>query len=303
MGKLEDKLAGYKNPSSDNEKDKQGRAKRMVQDAVKGWSGFERITYRILPKGSYANNTNVKADSDVDIAVIHDGFHYFDDSELPPNRKIKRSPVTSFHYDGADFRSELEKALRAKFRSQCDTSGKTAITVRETSSRVSIDVVPSFQYRKYYFDSLFGVQYHEGTKTRRANGTWVVNYPEQQLKNGRKKNRRTKGRYKHQVRILKRIENELVKAGKIGTLPSYFMECLVYNVPDGKLNPLLTTAPLTSGLKAVLSHICTATESGSSASWNEPNDIKKLFGDEQSWSVQDARDLAIKTWNQYKLGS
>jgi hypothetical protein len=45
------------------------------------------------------------------------------------------------------------------------------------------------------------------------------------------KNNQTGYRYKHLVRILKRLENELVDHGLVGKLPSYLLECLVFNVP------------------------------------------------------------------------
>jgi len=39
------------------------------------------------------------------------------------------------------------------------------------------------------------------------------------------------------VRALKRLENELVKEGLLEEeLPSFLMECLVYNVPNDKFN-------------------------------------------------------------------
>src|SRR5215469_6757451 len=180
MSDLEERLSRYKEPSSATEKEKQERAERMVRDAVSSWTGFDQIRCRILPKGSYTNNTNVRADSDVDIAVIHLGFNYYNDDLLAPRRKIQPEPVDAFHYSGTDFRKELEKAMRAKFGTQCDTRGKTAIKVTETSSRVSIDVVPSFEYRKYYNHWWFGTQYHEGTYTLRTDRKWIINYPAQQ---------------------------------------------------------------------------------------------------------------------------
>jgi len=88
MTALEDKLTQYTAPSSDTEQDKQNRAEHMVRKAVEGWSGFDDIGIRLLPKGSYKNNTNVRVDSDVDIAVIHKGFNYFNDDAL---RQVTRS--------------------------------------------------------------------------------------------------------------------------------------------------------------------------------------------------------------------
>jgi tRNA nucleotidyltransferase (CCA-adding enzyme) len=41
----------------------------MIREAVKEHSVFDGVDLDVYAKGSYANNTNVKADSDVDIAV------------------------------------------------------------------------------------------------------------------------------------------------------------------------------------------------------------------------------------------
>ena len=59
-------LSTWVKPSSDTEKDQQDRAERMVRDAIKGWPAFDGVDYEIYTKGSYPNNTNVKADSDVE---------------------------------------------------------------------------------------------------------------------------------------------------------------------------------------------------------------------------------------------
>ncbi len=297
MTALEDKLSNYKNPSSDNEKDKQDRAERMVRQALAGWPGFKDISLRILPKGSYTNNTNVRQDSDVDIAVIHEGFNYFKASALKEADRPKGGDVTIPHLGEGQLRAELERCLRAKFGSECDTTGKTAITISEGSTRVSADVVPSFEHRLYYYDSWGWVRYHEGTTTRRTDGTWVINYPEQQHKNGITKNNRTSKRYKYLVRILKRIENDLVDAGKIKELPSYFMECLVYCVPNSKFGTGLFPT-FTRDLKNVLTHIYNGTGGdGDAASWYEPNGIKELFGPEQKWTMEDAHSLAQEAWS------
>lgn len=67
-------------------------------------------------------------------------------------------------------------------------------------------------------------------------GAKIVNWPIQQLdNNGRAFNTRSGGRYKYFVRALKNAENTLVAEGSIDSLPSYFMECLVYNVPASTL--------------------------------------------------------------------
>lgn len=269
----------------------------MVRDGVEAWKGFEGVSLRYLPKGSYKNNTNVRADSDVDIAVIREGLYYYNTELLKPEdaAAVNAGPGSSLSLQGPAFRVELEKALCAKFDSACDTTGKTAITVSENSGRVNADVVPSFPFRLYYYDPLGRVIFAEGTKTFRKDGSQIENYPEQQYSNGLAKNNDTGRRYKFLVRILKRLENDLVIAGKTTELPSYFMECLVYQVPNGYFGSLSTT-PLTDDLKNVLAYIYGATDDNTAVSWYEPNGIKKLFEAGQPWTIQDARNLALQAW-------
>jgi hypothetical protein len=274
----------------------------MVRQAVDGWPAFADITLRLLPKGSYANNTNVRQDSDVDIAVIHQGFRYFNDAALTESDRITRRPVTIPHLDGGQLRLELERCMTAKFGRDCDTSGSTAITIREGSARVSADVVPSFIHFMYHYDKAGRVSYHKVTTTRRTDGSWVINYPEQQMANGIAKNERTGGRYKDFVRILKRVENDLAVDGKLDELPSYLMECLGYCVPDTSYGHGGST-PLTDDAKAALYHIWEHTkDGGAAAKWLEPNGAKELFADSQKWTMKQAHELAYEAWNHLGLG-
>jgi hypothetical protein len=256
-----------------------------------------------LPKGSYANNTNVKHDSDVDIAVIHgNGLFYYDETRLLEVDRQSRGGAHNPILEKTAFRAELAKILGARFRGACDASGKPAIEISENSGRVKADVVPSFDHRRYFYRQDGSVGYHSGHIIFRTDGTSIVNYPVQQYSNGVAKNNRTGTRYKQLVRILKRLENDLVAAGKIGDLPSYFMECLVYRVPHDRFGHQGATA-LTDDLRAVLSHIWSSTGPGGEATkWNEPNGIKRLFGRGQPWSMGDARTLAQRAWNYVGLG-
>lgn len=56
-------------PSSSSEQDRQERAQRMIREAIETHAPFEGVAIDVYAKGSYANNTNVRLDSDVDIVV------------------------------------------------------------------------------------------------------------------------------------------------------------------------------------------------------------------------------------------
>ncbi len=76
---------------------------------------------------------------------------------------------------------------------------------------------------------------HVGSRVFKRSGGWVDNFPDQQKTNGIAKDGNTGGRYKRYVRALKNAENFLADQGVIGELPSYFMECLVWNVPNSEI--------------------------------------------------------------------
>ncbi|MBF4996656.1 nucleotidyltransferase [Nocardia sp. BSTN01] len=301
MTALEDKLGRYCQPSSDHEQAKQDRAERMVRNAVEIWKvDHEDVRISYVPKGSYANNTNVRQDSDVDIAVVRTDFYYFDTSELRESDKQTGSGQT-FPLEGVAFRNSLAQSLKVRFGSDCDTTGSTAIELIENSGRVSADIVPSFDFRKYYYDVHGRIAYHSGQKVFKTDGTSVVNYPLQQLENGRAKNNATSRRYKKLVRILKRAENDLVAAGRIKELPSYFMECLMYRVPNDHFNHLSDT-PLTDDLTSATAYIWSATQEGGDAlGWLEPNEIKPLFGSGQKWTMAEANTLMLEVWRLFDL--
>ena len=110
----------------------------MISEAIAEHAAFDSCDLRIYAKGSYANNTNVKADSDVDIAVQCGDAMYWDEA---------RAGSRSFSpYEGvwtpARLRSELGLALRAKFPNQVDATGSTAFRIHSGSARVDADVVP-----------------------------------------------------------------------------------------------------------------------------------------------------------------
>ncbi len=287
---LEDTLAGWTGPSSDTEQDKQQRTERMVCEAIQNHAPFADCRITVYAKGSYANNTNVRADSDVDIAVQCHEVEYWEEEAPgahPPGEAY------SGMWTPAKLRMEVGAALRSAFPSQVDDSGTTAFGVRSSSARVEADVVPCFDYR-YYFASGGS---REGTKVFRKNGGHFENYPAQQLVNGNRKNTRTNTIYKKTVRVLKRVENAMVADGVHRAVPSFFIECLVYNCPDA----IFTRYTWTERVRGILVHIWDGLEgtepSEESARWLEANECKYLFHANQKWTRTDGRDFAKAAWN------
>lgn len=287
-------LSTWIKPSSDSEQDRQERAERMVRNAIDAHPAFRGVKLRVYPKGSYPNNTNVRLDSDVDVVVqcrevLYYGHHQTIAPFFDPGGPYQ-GPWTPTRW-----RAEVQSALVNYFGgAEVDATGEVAILVRERpGSRPSTDVVPSFDYRLYWDQT--GASFSDGsTVFKRTSGAQIVNWPDQQLILGRDKNDRTNRRYKSFVRALKNAENALCETKVLQPVPSYLMECLVYNVRD----QTLTSGDLVEGFKATLVELYAGlTDSSVHSLWVEPNCIKLLFGSHQKWSVADATALVLQTWN------
>lgn len=292
---LEATLSSWTGPSSATEKEKQERTERMIQEAIKVHEPFSKCSLRIYAKGSYANNTNVRADSDVDVAVECIEAVYWDGERQNTSTGI--SLYTGI-WTPDKLRSELNAALKTKFSKQVDSSGSTAIQINSSTARVNADVVPCFSYQYHFpYKSL-----REGTIIFTTDGKRIVNYPAQQLANGKQKNIRTNHRYKKAVRVLKRIENAMVDDGMHREVPSFFVECLVYNCPDS----IICKSSWTEVIKNMLVHIYNGLEGNepndSNARWLEVNECFYLFHHEQKWTRADGREFALAAWNYLGYG-
>ena len=98
------------------------------------------------------------------------------------------------------------------------------------------DVVVATQFRRYY-SGILGPQYQpEGICFFNSSGERIVNYPKLHSANCTTKHQATNGWFKPTVRILKNMRSRLVDNGAItaGSAPSYFLEGLLYNVPNDK---------------------------------------------------------------------
>jgi hypothetical protein len=286
---LEDKLSGWTGPSSDTEQDKQDRTERMIRQAIDSHEPFNNCSLKVYAKGSYANNTNVRSDSDVDIAVECTDVLYWEEAE--PGIHTPGKPYEGV-WTPAKLRAELLTAVKAKFPGQVDSTGSTAIQINSSSARVDADVVPCFSYRYY-----MKYESRDGTKIFKTDGSSIVNYPAQQIENGIAKNKQTGYAYKKGVRLLKRIENAMAEDGTFRELPSYLMECLSYNCPDSVFNH----STWTECLRDMLFHIWDKLQGDEpdSGRWVEVNECFFLFHSNQKWTREDGREFAKAAWNYF----
>lgn len=286
-------LMKWRSPAGKSESDRQDRAERMVKQAVRNHEPFAGLDLSVAAKGSYPNHTNVRGDSDVDIKVqVNDPYH----ADIDPS-VFWWGGTRVTRYTGPwkpkVLRQEMFTALENHFGT-VDANHNVAFFIPEVNgSRPSIDVVPCFRYLR--FTDLTYNESIEGSIVYGRDGKEIVNWPDQQLRNGQAKNTRTNHRYKFAVRVLKSVENELAAQRIIRPLPSYFSECLVYNVPD----EVLTRGSLDDSIRGSLANLNEQLHFlfGRPADMLEPNEVKKLFQRGQKWTARDATQLIRAAWH------
>lgn len=196
--------------------------------------------FGVFLQGSYGNDTNIFAESDVDVVICYHGSYYRDLDQLSPEDKAaylaSHSTPGTYSYDS--FKRHVEEALRAAFGKAVEP-GKKAISVLADGARRSADVIVAFDCRRYYrFKSDSDCSYHEGISFFTSSGDRTDNFPKMHSENATTKHQGTNNYYKPLVRIFKNMRGKLVDDGVLqkGDAPSYFIEGLLYNVPNDKFS-------------------------------------------------------------------
>ena len=118
------------------------------------------------------------------------------------------------------------KAMRTRF-GKAVKSGRKSIKVPKGKIPADADLVVTLSHKE-------GIGFYLLDERR-----WVVSNPQLHHQRGLKKERATNKRFKRTILMFKAARNHLV-GKRILTkedAPSYFIECLLYNVPDDRFGP------------------------------------------------------------------
>jgi len=265
-----------------------------IRNSLATYQWSSGITYETYLQGSYRNSTNIRGDSDVDLVVELTSVFY---SNLTDIEKSQLG-ITSTAYGWSEFRKEVITALSNYYGSQyVDTSGSKSIKLLPNSGRIKADVVVAVKYKHYENMRLIA----EGITFWTLPG-WhqIHNFPKLHYDNGASKNsqQQTRGLYKPNVRVFKNARNRVTDAYPflLGRFPSYFVECLLFNVPNSKFSNSYqsTFVDSTNWLNSQLYN----------DSWQRflcQNKMSYLFGDSAvQWNIGDAREYVsrlVALWN------
>lgn len=269
-------------------------SERAVKKAIDASATLNTRSIEVFVQGSYANRTNVRQDSDVDICVLCKDV-FFPDYSLSQGLSNAALGFGSGTYLYTDFKNDVESALKSYVGAGSVTRGKKAFDVHANTYRIDADVVPCFEHRRY-FGSVTGHYYDSGTELHPDNGGVIVNWPEQNYSNGVIKNEGTGRRFKAVARILKRLRNEMAEQGSATAkpIPSYLIECLVWNVPNGYFGKALYE----DEMQSVFAHLWGSTKEDARCSeWGEVNERKYLFRAAQPWTREQVYAFIDAAWS------
>ena len=164
----------------------------------------------IYLQGSYRNSTSIDGSGDVDIVVECNG--YYENS-------------FDYRHDLRNLRDDLFNAIQGFHNFRFEKGSKT---IKYPGSNIysPADIVPCIPYK---CSQGWGMSIYD-----HRNHRVIHNFPKQHIQNGIDKNKKTNQSFKKIVRVFKNARDYLVDHYKIreGLAPSYFIECMVYNVPD-----------------------------------------------------------------------
>lgn len=295
----EDTLQKWTAPLSSTEEKRVENTVRMIKDAVSSYSKLSGRKMEIFAQGSYANNTNVRQNSDVDICIMLTSTFF---GQYVDGKTNKDYGFTSGTITFSDYKSYVVKALKGKFGEHAVDIGNKCINVRENTYHVKADVVPSFQYRNYkILKSVNPSKFCEGIKYFATDGTTVINYPKDHIRNGTDKNVITNYYYKKLVRIMKHIRNNMVDDGLIDRdiITSFLVECLVWNVPNDIITKNSTWGVT---IKNSIAYLWSAIKDGDHENWKEVSEQLQLFNSQRKWTSQEAKDFLYDMYNYLELG-
>ncbi len=193
---------------------------------------FARKDFSTFLQGSYCNDTNIYAESDVDIVIRLDSIYYYDVDKLSTLEKsVFDSAFIPATYHYAEFKTHVTSTLARAFGSDVKPGNK-AVAIEAAGGRRKADVLVSTEFRRYYT----GRNFVQGVCFFTSWGEQLVNYPKQHSANVTAKHQATGGWFKPTVRIFKNARRKMVadEILPIGIAPSYFLEGLLYNVPNDK---------------------------------------------------------------------
>jgi hypothetical protein len=278
------------------------RTHEAVRVALDAYSWPLDYSYTVYLQGSYRNYTNTRDDSDVDIvAELRSSFSSDLSILSEPEQAAFRELYADREDDWFDFRRHVLIALIGSFGASAIRDDLKAIRVVGNSNRLCANVLVCQERRIYTrFKSQASQRYVAGVRFQDRNTErWIDNFPKAHIVNGQDKD--TDGRtyhwYKPTIVMFKNARAFLIDNGDIsdGLASSYFLEGLLYNVPDSEFGGS-HSSPYALSFGNCLKWLKRASFEGFSCQ----NELVRLFGPTpEQWDHSNAREFVdelVRLW-------
>ena len=258
-----------------------------VKNAINSYSSWpNNVNFEVYLQGSYKNNTNIRGNSDVDIVVQLNSTFYSNLSE--DQKKILGLIPATYHL--SNFRADVLKILKNYYGQSQIIEGNKSIKIKANNGRLPADVIVCAQYRRY--KTVNSYDYVEGmTFWTKNDNRQVINYPKVHYNNGVSKNKNSNQWYKPIVRLFKNCRSSI--SGD--TTPSYFLECMLYNVPNSKFG---------TSYRDTFCNVINWLNEASLDKFVCQNGQLNLFGaSQEQWNTSEARAFIknlISLWNNWR---
>lgn len=261
-----------------------------VKSALTTYKWPEGVSFDTYLQGSYKNSTNIRGDNDVDVVCQLTSNFRSNTSEFSSEQlRIYNQMYPNATYNWSNFHNDVLLRLKDYYGDDKVNVGKKSIKILGGSSRLPADVVVAMSYRRFTrlvssndFKYIEGLTFYVPTENR-----WVVNFPKIHYDNGVTKNSesQTNGWFKPSVRIMKNIRSYLVDNNLLDkkNAPSYFIECLTYNIPNDSFGKSYL-----STLIAILKYCVDEYNQNEMNDFVCQNEQLKLFGNSpEQWNTSD----------------
>lgn len=266
--------------------------RERLEDSDSRLNSRGEMRFDTLLQGSYANTTIVHESSDVDILVRMNNPYNGNITSRLSSRLQDRYREEATFFDGDysidDFQQDVYDELQAIYGTRAITRHDKALVIDSDHCQLEMDadVVPCQQHRIYTGfngDQNDSSNYYKGIRFKTQNNKEITSFPERHISNGEEMNDACNGNYKETIRMFKNARDWLVEHNRLdeGIAPSYYIECLLYNVPE----KYFRTTNLRDRYSDIVSHL----DSANFQSYKAQNDIESLFGrGETQWGRVEA---------------
>lgn len=281
-------------PASDNEESKLELARTLVKRALIKSNELSKYNYEVFGQGSYANDTNVRLNSDIDMNVMYKGeaFYSLPVGKTEADYYIQLSNILSF----GEYKNMVEEALVNEFGRIFVKRENKCIRVLGNDKRIECDVVPTFAYHRYEENGII-----EGIRFITDKSEIVNGFPKQHTANAIEKNKLTERKFKRATRIFKRLRYKL-KDDRIdfpNTITSFLIESLIWNVPNKIYNEANSWSTI---VRECIVFLYNETKDPEKCrQWGEVSELLYLFNLQRRWSVKDVNDYLLVLWQYLEL--